>query len=156
MPLQKLKKYLDDNSVEYITISHSKAFTAQKIAAAAHIKGKDVAKTVVVEIDGKMAMVVLPASKRIDFHHLKEAIGSNDIRMATEAEFKDLFPNCETGAMPPFGNLFGLQVYVDNTLVGDHHIAFNAGSHIELLQLDYRDFERLVQPTVIHFTVELV
>ncbi len=156
MPVEKLKKFLDDNHVEYVCISHSKAFTAQKIASAAHIKGEDIAKTVMVRIEGRMAMVVLPASKRIDFEHLREVIGNNNIRIATEEEFKDLFPACETGAMPPFGNLYEMDVYVDRTLKGDHEIAFNAGTHIELIQMKYEDFERLVNPTIIDFSVQMV
>jgi len=155
MPLNTLKKYLDDNGVEYVLISHSKAFTAQKIAAAAHIRGKDIAKTVMVKIDGKMAMVVLPASMRIDFHHLKEVIGTNDISIAKEGEFKEMFPSCETGAMPPFGNLYNMEVFSDQSLAGDHEIAFNAGSHTELIQMEYSDFERLVEPQIISFSTQL-
>jgi Ala-tRNA(Pro) deacylase len=156
MPINKLKTFLDDNDIEYIVISHSPAFTAQKIAAAAHIKGKDIAKTVMTFIGGRMAMVVLPASKIIDFDHLKEVLGSKDIRMASEQEFKDFFPSCETGAMPPFGNLYDMDVFVDQSLVGDHEIAFNAGSHTELIQMQYRDYEKLVVPKIISFTRELV
>jgi len=156
MPLKKLKTFLDDNGIEFIVISHSQAFTTQKIAAAAHIKGKDIAKTVIAKIDGEMAMVVLPASKLIDFHNLKEVLGSNEVSMASESEFNDLFPSCETGAMPPFGNLYDMEVYVDQSLVGDHEIAFNAGSHTELVQMQYRDYEKLVSPKIINFIRELV
>ena len=109
-----------------------------------------------VKIDGRMLMVVLPASKRIDFSELKEALGSNDVEMASENEFKDLFPSCETGAMPPFGNLYGMDVFVDDSLQGDHEISFNAGSHTELVQMQYADFANLVKPKIIHFATEMV
>ena len=156
MPLNKLKAFLDDNHIEYIVISHSQAFTAQKIAASAHIKGRDLAKTVMIKIDGKMAMVVLPASRSVDFNFLKEVLGRKNIIMATESEFKDLFPSCETGAMPPFGNLYQMDVFVDQSLAGDHEISFNAGSHTELVKMQYSDYERLVNPILISFSRELV
>ena len=156
MVLEKLRKYLDDNHVEYIVISHSQAFTAQKIAAAVHIKGKNIAKTVMIVADGKMAMAVLPANDRVDFELLQDALGVVNIWLPDEKEFKDKFPNCETGAMPPFGNFYDMDVYVSESLTGDHEIAFNAGSHTELVQMQYSDFERLVKPKILNFTVALV
>ncbi len=149
MPARKLKEFLDANGVKYITITHSRAYTAQEVAASAHIKGKDLAKVVMVVLDDKMAMVVLPASYQIDFDLLKAATGSNMVRLATEAEFQEMFPECETGAMPPFGNLYGMDVYVAEELTQDEEIAFNAGSHTELIRMAYRDFERLVRPKVV-------
>jgi Ala-tRNA(Pro) deacylase len=151
MPVKKLKEFLDSNHVRYVTISHSAAYTAQEIAASAHVPGKELAKTVIVKIDGKMAMAVLPAAFKVDLGHLKEALGAGDIELASEREFRDLFPGCETGGMPPFGNLYGLDVFVSAKLAEDQEIAFNAGSHTELLKLSYADFERLVRPTVVHF-----
>jgi Ala-tRNA(Pro) deacylase len=151
MPVKKLKEFLDSNKVKYVSISHSAAYTAQEIAASAHVPGKDLAKTVMVKIDGKMAMAVLPASYKVDLAHLKEAIGAKAIELAGEREFRDMFPGCETGGMPPFGNLFGMEVYVSAKLAEDQEIAFNAGSHTELLKLAYKDFERLVKPKVVHF-----
>ena len=153
MVLKKLREYLDDNNVAYFVISHSQAFTAQKIAAAAHIKGKNIAKTVMVVADGKMAMAVLPANERVNFEVLQDALGVVKVRLPNENEFKDRFPSCETGAMPPFGNLYGMDVYVTESLAGDHEIAFNAGSHTELIQMQYQDFERLVKPQVLNFSV---
>jgi len=151
MPVQRLKDFLDNHGVKYVTISHSSAYTAQEIAASAHIPGKELAKTVMVEIDGRMAMAVLPASYRVDLHELKEAVGAEQVKLACEKEFADMFPGCEVGAMPPFGNLFGMEVYTAAALAEDEEIAFNAGSHTELIRLPYADFERLVQPNVLRF-----
>jgi Ala-tRNA(Pro) deacylase len=152
MPVKKLKEYLDSHKVKYITISHSPVYTAQQIAASAHIPGKELAKTVMVKIDGRMAMAVLPASYRVDFDLLKEAAGASSVELASEDEFKDLFSDCEIGAMPPLGNLYGMDVFVAASLAEDADIAFNAGSHSELVQLSYKDFERLVEPKVVKFS----
>lgn len=152
MPVNRLKSYLDENNIKYITINHSKAYTAQEIAASAHIKGKQIAKTVVLKINGKIALAVLPASYAIDFDLLKEALETENVRLANEQEFKDKFPECEVGAMPPFGNLYGLDVFVAASLVEDEEIAFNACSHTELMRLDYNDFEKLVKPKIIRFS----
>ena len=148
MPLQKLKEFLDTNGVKYVTIQHSPAFTAQEIAASAHVPGKELAKTVMVRIDDKMAMAVVPASFKVNFELLCEAAGAERVELAGEAEFQDMFPGCEVGAMPPFGNLYEMDVYVSQTLAEDEEIAFNAGSHTELMRLAYQDFQRLVKPKV--------
>ena len=152
MPVKKLLQFLDENKVRYITIRHSSAFTAQEIAAKAHISGKELAKTVMIKILGKMAMAVLPASFIIDFDSLKKIFGTNNVFLATEHEFKNLFPDCELGAMPPFGNLYGMEVYVAETLAQDKEISFNAGSHVELIKLSYKDYERLVKPRIFKFS----
>lgn len=151
MPVQKLKEFLDRHQVNYKTISHSEAFTAQKVAASAHIPGQELAKTVMIKMDGKMAMAVLPASFHVDFDLLKETTGAENVELAGEQEFKNLFPDCDVGAMPPFGNLYDMEVYVADALTEDEEIAFNAGSHTELIQMPYQDFERLVKPKVIKF-----
>ena len=151
MPVKKLKEMLDKEGVKYVVISHSTAYTAQEIAASAHIAGKKLAKTVIVKIDGKLAMAVLPASYQVAFDRLKEATGSSKIKLASEQEFIDTFPDCEVGAMPPFGNLYEMEVFVAKRLAEDEEIAFNAGSHNELVKLGYRDFERLVKPKVLEF-----
>ena len=151
MPVKKLKEYLDSHEIEYITINHSLAYTAQRIAASAHIPGKEIAKTVMIKADGKMVMVVLPASCKINIDLLKNAIFANVVEIATEKEFSTLFPDCEVGAMPPFGNIYNIMVFVAEKLTKDEWIAFNAGSHRELIKLAYKDFERLVQPKVIKF-----
>lgn len=149
MPVRKLKEFLDTGKIKYVCVSHSVAYTAQEIAARAHVRGNELAKTVMVKLDGKMAMTVLPATYQIDFNLLKKASGAKTAQLATEAEFKGLFPDCELGAMPPFGNLYGFDVYVAETLAEDDEIAFNAGSHAELIKMSYEDFERLVKPKVV-------
>src|SRR5262245_60279670 len=143
MPTQKLKDFLDANHIRYVTTTHSTAYTAQEIASIAHIKGKDLAKTVMVKTDGGMAMAVVPASFQIDLTALRAATGAGSVQLATEAEFRGKFPECETGAMPPFGNLYGLPVFVEETLTWDKEIAFSAGTHHELVRLSYDDFARL-------------
>jgi Ala-tRNA(Pro) deacylase len=149
MPTRRLKEFLDHNHVKYVCISHSPAYTAQEIAASVHIPGKEMAKTVMVKLDGRMAMAVLPASARLDMNLLKEACGAKQVALASESEFRSLFPDCETGAMPPFGNLYDLPVYVAEKLTEDREIAFNSGTHSELIRLSYNDFERLAKPKVV-------
>jgi len=152
MPSKMLREYLDRQNVPYIVQTHSQAFTAQKVAAAAHISGWNLAKTVIVKMDGKMAMAVLPASARINTESLRSVTGAEHVEIASEDEFSTLFPDCETGAMPPFGNLYGMDVYVSEHLTRYDEIAFNACSHTELIKMPYADFERLAQPTVMAFT----
>jgi Ala-tRNA(Pro) deacylase len=152
MPVRKLKEFLDNNGIKYVTISHSRAFTAQEIAATAHIPGKELAKTVIIKLDGRMAMAVLPASYQVDFDLLREVTGVDDVGLATEREFKDAFPECDVGAMPPFGNLYDMDVYVAETLAEDEEIAFSAGSHTELIKLAYADFEKYVSPTIVRIS----
>jgi Ala-tRNA(Pro) deacylase len=148
MPVKKLKEFLDANKIKYVSITHSPAYTAQQIAASAHIPGKELAKTVMVKLDGKLAMAVLPASLKVDFDLLKQVSGAGKVELATEGEFSETFPGCELGAMPPFGNLYDMAVYAATPLAADEEIAFNAGSHVELIKLSYKDFERLVRPKV--------
>jgi Ala-tRNA(Pro) deacylase len=152
MPLKKIKDFLNSKNIKYVTISHSTAYTANEIAASAHIPGKELAKTVMVKIDGKMTMSVLPASYKVDFDLLQEASGASKVELASEQEFEDMFPGCEIGAMPPFGNLYEMEVFVDKSLCEDEEIAFNAGSHTELIRLPYKDFEKLVKPKVVKFS----
>ena len=149
MPLQKLNNFLDTENVRYVVISHSVAYTAAEIAALAHIPGKELAKTVIVKIDGALAMAVVSASQHVNLGLLKAATFAKSVDLATESEFKERFPDCEVGAMPPFGNLYGMPVFADESLSRDKEIAFNAGSHRELVRIAWNDFERLVQPTVL-------
>ena len=151
MPVRSLKKFLDEHNVRYVTVTHSPAYTAQEIAASAHVKGKELAKTVMLKVGEKLVMAVLPASMQIDFAALRHALHAQAVALASEREFKGLFPECEVGAMPPFGNLYGLDVYVADVMAEDDEIAFNAGSHTELVKLAYRDFAHLVKPTVLEF-----
>ncbi len=152
MPAEKLRKYLDENEVEYVTINHSPAITAQRIAELTHTPGKELAKTVIVKMDGKFAMAVVPASSRVDLDYLKRGVAAKEVEIASESEFKSLFPDCEVGAMPPFGNLYDMDVYVAEPLTDDEEIAFNAGTHSELVRMSYRDYDKLVAPKVIALT----
>ena len=152
MPISRLRHCLDDQHIKYVTIKHSPAYTAREIAESAHIPRKDLAKTVMVYVDGKMAMAILPGSEKLDLSLLKKAAGASKARLAREDEFKDKFPECELGAMPPFGNLYGMEVFAAETLAAYEEIAFNAGSHTELIRMAYKDFERLVQPRIVKLT----
>lgn len=151
MALASLTEYLDTQKVGYIVISHSPAYTAQGIAGLAHISGKELAKTVIVKLDGKLVMAVLPAKYHVDLVAFRRVANAKTAALATEDEFRDRFPQCETGAMPPFGNLYGLDVFADESLEDDKEIAFNAGTHRELIRMTWEDFKRLVKPAVIRF-----
>jgi len=148
MSVARLKDFLDSYGVRYIVISHSIAYTAQGIAALAHIPGKELAKTVIVKLDGKLAMAVLPASRQVDLPSLRAAANAKTAELASEMEFRPSFPDCETGAMPPFGNLYGMAVFADESLVQDEEIAFNAGSHRELFRMKFNDYLHLVRPAI--------
>ena len=146
----RLQRFLHDQHTPFETIHHTRAVTAQETAASAHIRDSLLAKTVMVNLDGRLAMVVVPCARRVHFEELCRATGAHSAGLASESEFRDLFPDCEVGAMPPFGNLYGLEVYVDESLVTDADIAFNAGTHTEVLRMPYREFERLVAPHHVH------
>jgi Ala-tRNA(Pro) deacylase len=156
MPIQKLRQFLDENHVKYVVITHSKAYTSQAVAESAHISGNELAKTVMLKKDGELCMAVLPASKQVSLSAFARLTSSRDVSLAGESEFKDRFPDCEVGAMPPFGNLYGVRVYADKSLAEDKEIAFNAGSHLELVKLAYSDFERLAKPTLVDFATGIV
>ena len=155
MPVNRLKQYLDSFGIRYVVISHSMAYTAQGVAALAHVPGKELAKTVIVKMDGRFAMAVVPASRHVNLAQLKDAVHANRVELAPEEEFQTMFPDCETGAMPPFGNLYDMPVFADESLARDKEIAFNAGSHRELVRLSWEDFSRLVEPIVLSFTAAL-
>lgn len=152
MPSTRVKEFLDSQHVPYQSIRHPPAYTTQEVAAVTHIPGREVAKTVLIWIDGEMTMVVVPASVRVDLSLLAEETGGHRIELASERDFRDAFPGCEVGAMPPFGNLYGLRVYVADMLSRDEEIAFNAGTHTEVIRIRYSDFERLVHPLVVGVT----
>ena len=152
MPLNKLREFLDSHNVRYLIFSHSLAYTAQGIAALTHISGKEFAKTVIVRIDGDLAMAVVPASRHVDLPMLKRAAVAKAVELASEQEFKDKFPDCEVGAMPPFGNLYGMAVYADESLTSIKEITFNASTHRDLMRMDWADLARLVQPKIVQIT----
>ena len=151
MIAKQLKEYLDKHGIKYVSIQHSPAYAATDVAASAHVAARHFAKSVVVRIDGKPAIVVLPANRRLLVHDLREILESADVHLATEGELRALFPDCEVGAMPPFGNLYGFPVYVAPELAHEPEIAFNAGTHSEIVTLAFADFERLVRPHVVDF-----
>ncbi len=154
MPASKISEYLESQDIEYTTIKHPAVYTAQEIAASTHIPGKQLAKIVIVKIDGKMAMAVLPAPSRVDFKRLKRATQAGKVNLASEQEFKDLFPDCDVGAMPPFGHLYGIEVFVDESMAEQIAIGFCGGSHTELIRMSYKDFEALAKPRVVKFAAE--
>ena len=152
MPDERVRNFLDETGIRYIIIRHSPAFTAHET----HIRGKELAKTVIAKIDGPMAMVVTAASSRVDLVRLQTITGAQDVELATEEEFGGLFPECELGVMPPFGNLYDMAVYADDLLCEDEEIAFNAGSHIDLIQMTWADFERVVGPQVVRVRTQIL
>lgn len=154
MALQDVQEYLDNHEVKYVVVRHSRAFTAQEVAASAHIKGKDMAKTVILKVDGNLKMLVLPSTHQVDFDQFKDATGAKRVSLAQESEFEDRFPDCELGAMPPFGNLYDMETYVSESLTEDEEIAFNAGTHKDCVKLRFSDYRELVQPEIIPASVK--
>jgi len=152
MTADRLKHFLDEHHVKYVSIRHSPAYTAQEVAESAHVHGKQFAKAVIVRLDGRLAMVVLPATEKVDLKALKTATGAHEVALASEADFEGKFPGCEPGAMPPFGTLYGMEVFASSRLGENDQIAFNAGSHTELYKISYKDFESLVEPTIVRFS----
>lgn len=149
-----LKTYLTENGIGYHEMTHDQAFTAQEVAAALHVHGKSLAKVVMVKANDWLVMLVLPATQQIDFTRLKRALDTDEVRLAREDEFEHLFPDCDTGAMPPFGNLYGVPVCVDGSLTRLPEIVFQAGTHQETMQVTYKDFARLVKPIVAEFGMQ--
>ncbi|SFR81338.1 Ala-tRNA(Pro) deacylase [Marinobacter daqiaonensis] len=149
MPGRQLKAFLDKSGVDYLSMTHPPAYTAQQLAHHGHIAGDRVAKTVIIELDGKMAMLVMPATWRIHWDRLSHVLETDFVELADEMDFKDRFPDCEVGAMPPFGNLFDMAVYCSEALTRQPDIAFAAGSHEESIHMKTADFLQLVQPVVI-------
>ena len=144
----KLQQFLERNQVAFEHTVHPVAYTAREVAAVEHLPPREVAKVVVVAADSGYQMVVLPASRALDLAELRSALGFSHARLATEQELVRLFPDCDLGAMPPFGNLYDMPVYVDSGLAEDEWIAFNAGSHTDVIHMRFRDFKWLVNPMV--------
>lgn len=142
---KQLIECLDENKVSYEILRHPEAVTAQRIAQAEHVKGRHHAKVVMVKSGGQHLMMVLPADHQIDLEKVENAIG-NAVSLAHEQEFKSIFPDCAIGAMPPFGNLYGLPTYVDNSLAEQDYIVFEAGTHTDAIKMGYRDYEKIVMP----------
>lgn len=152
MPCPKLLEYLSENNVDFELHTHPNAYAAQDVAFKSGVPGRLFAKTVMVKLDAQMAMAVLPADSKIDFHLLRETAGADMISLAIEEDFEAMFPDCELGAMPPFGNLYDMPVYVAGSLIRAETIAFNAGTHTEVLTMPFWEFERLVEPRIGYFT----
>ena len=149
----KLIEFLNQNKVRYELLHHPEAFTAQELAAIEHVKGKQHAKVVMVKSDGRQMMAVLPADHRVDLEKFRQLTGKT-AALATEADFKALFPDCATGSMPPFGNLYGVETYVDQSLTDNETIVFEAGTHSDAMKMRYGEFERVAGPKVADFAVK--
>jgi Ala-tRNA(Pro) deacylase len=149
---QRLEQYLREQGVACEFQHHPLAYTARAVAASEHVPPKEVAKAVVLLTDGRLAMVVLPATHELQISALARGLGVRDARLAEEIEFGPAFPDCEVGAMPPFGNLYGLPVYVDASLSEDEDIVFQAGTHTDTMRIKYADYVRLVNPTMVKVT----
>ncbi|MBI5192232.1 MAG: YbaK/EbsC family protein [Nitrospirae bacterium] len=151
--VERMENMLINNRVSFKTYKHPEAFTAQEIAASLHIPGKELAKVVMVKASKRFIMTVLPASWMVDINRLKEIVHEKDLMLASEEEFKMLFPDCEAGAEPPMGNLYNIDTYVDRSLTDDDHIFFNAGNHYETVEISYKDYARLVHPMIAEFAI---
>jgi len=152
--LERMKALFEKEKISYRLIPHAEVYTAPELAASIHAPGREVAKVVLVRADGQYTMAVLPSHRQLDLTRFAQVIGAREVSLAKEWEMKELFPDCEVGAMPPFGNLYGLRVYVDRSWVGEPEIFFQAGTHHEVIEMRYEDFERLVHPEVAHFVLE--
>jgi Ala-tRNA(Pro) deacylase len=154
--LKRLRAFLDENHVEYTHTVHPLAYTAREVASAEHLPNREVAKTVVVFGDEGYHMIVVPASRLVDFQEVRLTLGLTHARLATEQELGELFPDCELGAMPPVGSLYGMPVYLDSSLAAEETIAFNGGTHYDVVHMQTDDYRALVHPTVVSLAREAV
>lgn len=145
---ERVEQYLRENGVAFETMAHRVAYTMPEVAAALHVSGREVAKVVMVNASDDMVMLVIPSPSRLDFAKVRAVLGATSVSLAREAEFADLFPDCATGAMPPFGNLYGVPVYVDEALAAEANIVFRVGTHEHTMKVAYADFARLADPSV--------
>ncbi len=150
MAIRRIREFLDGNDVQYTAIRHSRAFTAAEVAEAMHIPGRLVAKVVFVMIEKHLAMAVVPATREVDLTLLQKAAGVKNVRLAAVAEFESRFEGCQRGTAPPFGNLFGMETFVDRSLANYKYIAFNAGTHVDAIAMKVEDYLRLVRPKLVH------
>jgi len=151
MPTQRVKDYLRENNIPFEYFSHTRTFTTQGTAAVARLSPAKLAKAVIMKVDGRLAMAVVPGSRHVNLHRLRRALQAREVRLAQEQEFADRYPDCEIGAIPPFGNLYDMPVYVDEAVAEQKEIVFNAGTHTDLIEIEYADYVRLVKPTVADF-----
>ena len=145
-------EFLDKSKVKYEILEHAPVFSAQGLAAAEHERGKYVAKPVIVKADNRYLMCVLPAPRKVDLTKLKGQLDAKSVTLAEEDEIGKLFPDCELGAEPPFGNLYDLPTIMDKTLEPDDHVIFPAGSHAKALRISMADYRKLAEPRVLEFT----
>ena len=150
----RLIDFLNQNKVRYEILHHPEAFTAQELAAIEHVKGRSHAKVVMVKANGELLMTVLPADHRIDLEKLNKVTGRRTA-LATEVEFKTLFPDCAVGTMPPFGHLYGIATYLDESLTGADGIVFEAGTHSDAIKMKFADYQRLAEPKLAEFAIKL-
>jgi Ala-tRNA(Pro) deacylase len=153
--LKKLKEVLDEHKVPYEVFSHALAYTAQEVAEKQHCSGKEMAKVVMLKVDNALVMGVIPASRKVSLGTVVRSLSAKTARLATEDEFIAHFPGCEIGAMPPFGNLFGVRVFVDPALKEDEYIYFNAGNHVQTVRMKYKDFARMAKPEIARLVEEI-
>lgn len=151
---ERLEQYFRENEVPYEVMSHEEVYTMQEVAASLHLPGRQVAKVVIVKANGKMVMLVISSPDRLNFAKVRTLLDAKNVRLAKEEEFSEFFPDCEVGGMPPFGNLYEVPVFVDQTLSNEVDIVFRVGTHQEVMKIAYGDFARLAQPTVGEFTVQ--
>lgn len=149
MAANRLTHYLDEHGLKYVSIRHSPAYTAAEVAMSTHVPPRMFAKTIVIKVEDVPAMLVLPASRRILIHELREMLGTEHVKLASEREMREMFPDCELGAMPPIGTMYGLKVHVTAALAQEREITFNAGTHTETITMAYADFAQLVHPAII-------
>jgi Ala-tRNA(Pro) deacylase len=145
----EIKEFLSKSGVHFEIHKHTPVFTAQRMAAVEHERGRYVAKPVIVRADGRYLMCVLPASHHLDWAKLKTHLAAQSVELAKESEIADLFPGCQVGAEPPFGNLYGLPTLMDKALERDDHLLFQAGTHEEAIRMSMADYQRLAQPKVV-------
>jgi Ala-tRNA(Pro) deacylase len=156
MPIPRdVRSFLKDHHIQYRSLYHPSTYTAQQLAHVEHIKGQKIAKSVLLKAGDEFVLAVLPAAYKVDFTEMKKVLGKNELRLGTETEMRQLFPDCEIGAIPPLGNLYGIKVFVDESLRANDEIVFSVGTHREALQLKYHDFEEAVKPIVARFAVHL-
>lgn len=146
MATRRIKEYLDGNGARYVILHHSPAYTASEVAAAVHVSGRTFAKVLVVMLDNQLALAVVPATRDVDFTLLRDAVGVRTARLADEAEFAGRFEGCQRGTVPPFGHLFGTETYVERSMGHEPEIAFNAGTHTDVMIMDFEEYCRLAHP----------
>jgi len=154
MSIRQTIDFLDQHDARYVVISHAKAYTAQQVAASTHIPGRDMIKVVAVLIDGQLALAAVPATCDVDTERLRSAADAQVVEIASEWDLADRFPGCELGAMPPIGQPVGVDVYMDRHLAREKFIAFNAGTHSDVIVMQFPDYRRVAHPKLVNIARE--